>query len=787
MAKSSQEKHCKHCGTPFKSQNPEEEYCCHGCEYVARLIHEGGWDHFYDLKRSSIQPVGTRAFQSRDLQWLQDLQEEKERETEGAVEVNFDLQGISCIGCVWLVEKLFNDLPGALRIRIHPQMGFLQLTWQAGEFDLLRFAKEIQQFGYLLGPPSQKQKPSTSGLGLRIGLCGAFVLNAMLFTLPGYLGMSEDFEFAPLFTTLSAIFATLSFLVGGSYFISRAVRSLLRGVLHIDLPIALGLIAAYTGSMTGWILKEHTLVYFDFVAVFTFLMLLGRWIQEAALVRNRNQLLDFSPEHQSVSVFHDDASSRVVPIQDLKQGNEYTVKPGQIIPVASTLISEGAQLSLEWINGESEPVEAQRGSAIHSGAINTGSDLLHLKANEPWEAALLKRLTEGRDDESFRHPLLENILKYYIATVLLLALAGGLGWWWLAGIRSALQVMVSILVVSCPCALGVAVPLADDLASTLLRKVGVFVQKPNLWPRLRKIRQLAFDKTGTLTLETPGILNPESIQSLDEHARSALFHLVETSLHPKSHSIREWLLAKDLVPALPKERQASVKESIGQGVEWTNNADVWRLGKATWACTEQLKQDTNDTVFSLNGNPLADILFEDALRSQAKEEIQALRKEGYGIAILSGDQVGKVEHMVNALGLPAGSGMGGMSPQDKADWIKNISTIPTLMIGDGANDSLAFEEALCRGTPVIDKGMLEKKADFYFLGTSLIGVRRLLHTAHDHRKAYRDVFTFSLTYNSFTVSLCLLGHMNPLLAAILMPLSSIATILLVGLRLGRRR
>ena len=285
---------CIHCGTAFTPKT-DERYCCNGCYYVAQLIKEQDLGQFYELKGDSvIPPIGSKVFQSEDTEALETIL----KDAESGPEINPPLlrlyiEGISCIGCVWLIETIYKRQPGAGTISINPQKGTIELSWQRGAFEIIAFAEELNRIGYRISPCASDSTDNSRGEGQlthRIGLCGFFLLNTMLFTLPGYLGMDEDFFLTPLFRLLSALFATLSLIVGGGYFINRAWQAVKLRTLHIDLPIAVGLLAAYLGSLIGLFKQYERLIYFDFVATFVFLMLCGRWLQEYALEKNRSQL-----------------------------------------------------------------------------------------------------------------------------------------------------------------------------------------------------------------------------------------------------------------------------------------------------------------------------------------------------------------------------------------------------------------------------------------------------------------------------------------------------------------
>jgi len=753
---------CKHCGSPVPGHR-DDGFCCTGCLYVHDLLHREGLDHFYDLKGGlSLPPVSPQSLRERDYAWLADMTPQTQGQT---AEMKLSLQGISCIGCVWLIERVFTRHAGGLRVNVDVVHGDLTLVYVPALFDPVAFARDLQAFGYLLGPPHEgEERKQVSGLERRMGVCGAFAMNAMAFSLPAYFGMPADFAFATWFDMIAAVSATLAMLVGGTYFIEKAWQSLRMGALHIDTPIALGIIAAYAGSMGGWIMGVEGLKYFDFVAIFIFLMLVGRWAQQAAVERNRRKLMRDTSIPETVTLLGKEKTS---PLSVLKSGVQFTVKPAQSIPVACRLLSPHASVSLEWINGESESQHRLLGQMLPSGALNIGSRSLEVEALESWQDSTLRKLLEARRQGEFRDLRLERLLRWYLVIVVIIGLGGALAWLLQgAGVPAALQVMISIFVVSCPCALGVAVPLAEELAASRAERLGVFVRTLGLWKRLMRVRRVVFDKTGTLTLENPVLENPEALNGLDTEALRALRTLVSGNLHPVSRSLF------DVVGPGETLTDQEVREVIGQGMHFTDAAGhAWSLGRGA----------DSDACLMRDGVSLAGFRFRDELRGQSVDEVRALRRRGLDIHVLSGDREAKVAHIAAQLNLGQEHWQAGMTPEQKASWVTDHDCDDTLYIGDGANDSLAFDAALCAGSPVTGRSFLEQKADFFFLGHSLRFVSGLLDTARLHRLATRRVFAFSVTYNAVTVVAGLMGHLSPLASAILMPLSSIATLSIVAL------
>jgi P-type Cu2+ transporter len=791
---------CTHCGTPFSAASPEEKFCCRGCEYVYELIYNEGFDRFYELRGSAtVRPVRSLPFEARDYAWLDEAvaAAEQGREPGEGIEAEFSLEGISCVGCVWLIEHVFLRHDGALQADVHPATGHVRLRWECGRMDVRAFAQEAASYGYAL---TKKRAGGSVGearqMATRLGLCGAFAMNAMVFTLPRYLGMPPDFAFAGIFKLVVFFSATLAMLVGGSYFIKRAWQTLRIGVIHIDLPIALGLILAYIGSILGWIFGVKSLLYFDFVGTFVFLMLLGRYLQISALEKNRNRLQRTRPVPEAVR--SPDVGDPVA-LDDVVIGTRFVIDPGQSVPVAATLDRAPVEFSLEWINGEANAETFHPGRQVPAGAIHLGHEPARLTARETWADSLLSKLANTQRDAA-RVPALERLLRGYLIAVILIGIAAFAAWWALSGIAPALQVMISVFVVSCPCALGVALPFADELVGARMERSGVFIREPLLWSRLRMVRTLIFDKTGTLTLERPVLANPESVSGLDSAAQAALAVLTRDSLHPVSRSLLESLGHEGQRMLREAGAQHAVEDVPGMGRCADVSGARWSLGRPGWVARagdtspsdpqiESIPAHHHDAELRRDGSLVSRFRFRESLRPDAVAALDELRRRGYRMVILSGDRPEKVHAAAERLGIPEEDAHAGLNPQEKESLVRGIDHHDTLFLGDGANDSLAFNAAWITGTPVVDRSLLESKADFYFLGQGLRFLPFLLDLAKRRRRAVSAAFAFALVYNIAAVSVALASKMDPLVAAIIMPLSSAISMGIVawGLRGGDDR
>jgi len=772
---------CRHCGSARLDARAPAGFCCAGCAQVHALIVASGLERYYDLRPATVAPVNEGILAVGDFGWLAAAQASET--AAGRTTLRTAVRGISCVGCVWLIERLLTEGPGLRAARVNAQRGTVALEWAPGA-DLPAAACRLAGFGYLL-VPDDGGAPDEDGLTLRLGLCGAFAMNTMLNAVPAYLGLRTDEAFAGLFRLLSVGFATLSLLVGGSYFIARAWAALRRRHLHMDLPIALGLLAAYGAAFVGWALGRPNLEYWDFVSLFTFLMLVGRWTQERAIEANRRRLPPSAPAVREVTLYADGRATeplRRVKATALKPGDIFGVAAGQVAPVGGRLLGDETELSLAWINGESAPVAFPTGRLVPSGAQNLGPGELRLQAAESWADSLLRKLTEAGGDGAFEARQLGRILGWYLGAVLVIAALGFLargvstGDW-----AAALQAAISVLIVSCPCAIGLAFPLATELAVGGLRRHGVYLRDHRVWERAGRIRRVVFDKTGTLTLEYPRLDEPAALARLTSAERAALATLVDHNLHPFGRSLRE-----ALGPAGMAAPAAGVVRSIaGRGLSLRDLAGVeWTLGRPPEAAGET-PLEVSATDFRRAGELVARFTFTEELRPRARDEIDRLRRAGIEVFLLSGDRPAKVAALLAELGLPADRGLGNLSPTAKADWVRRHGGARTLMLGDGANDALAFSEATLRGTPVVDLSLLEQQADFYLLGRDLAGLGRLLAMVRHRRQVLTEVFLFTTTYNAAVIGLALAGRMSPLWAAILMPASAILTLAHVTVRMRR--
>lgn len=784
---------CVHCGNPLgKFWNRDDgPFCCRGCLNVYRMIHQENLERFYDLKPQSHAPAAN--LRGDSFAWLDRMMEEKSASptaTTGVLHLDLDIQGVHCAACVWLIEELFQRQSAGIQLRINPTLGKVELSWDPEQGDLKEFLAEVEKFGYRLGPSRKGVHKHSRSLLMRMAISISMALNVMMFSLSYYFGLApEDGGLYQFFGWLSMVLATVSVIAGGGVFFKGAIAGIRRRVAHLDVPISLGMVLAYLGSIWGFLTQGPEEAYFDSLTIFIALMLVGRWAQEHILERNRNALLDSSGAENITVKRLKNGTPEAIAATDVLQGDELWIAPGDLLPVEGILMRRATEVALDWITGESEQIAFKPGDAIPAGAFNASNHGFTVTASEDFADSRLQDLLRSStlSDEDFKPQWWHNISSWYVTLVLVAAVAG-FAIWVRTDVTLALKVTISILVVTCPCALGLATPLAEELVHFALRRGGVFLRKASFMEKALSVKKVLLDKTGTLTMGQL-ILDEESLQALhnlNHHQKSVLRHMILRSNHPVSQCLGMALKAPGAETSLDVFGE-ELFELPGSGLELPLDDGVWRLGKADFALDGPPPSASQQTFLSLDHNLIAGFIMREDLKADASAELALLKAAGYDVYLLSGDSQSKVDVAAKALGIESEKSFGGLSPHEKADKVRSLDNKDTLMVGDGLNDSPSFEVALCAATPAVDRPVLPGKADFYFMGDGISAIRKSLMASRHLRKVVRDNLAIAIGYNGLAVALCLAGLVTPVVAAILMPLSSVSVVSLTALRLTTRR
>jgi len=805
---------CRHCALPLGPGATEGGFCCTGCAAVHGLLHAEGLARYYDLRgaKPGLPAAEPGARESRDRKWLEPLEARVARPPDDAaagepapVRLELDVQGLHCAACVWLLERLFRRREGGIRLVINPALGRAELVVRPG-FDLRGWVADVEAFGYLLGPPTKRPPRRADDLLVRVGICLALAGNTMLYAAAVYLGLREG----PLFEVLHDLqlaLATVAVFVGGGVFLEGAWAGLRRGILHLDLPIVLGIGLAYAGSVWSFFWGGARASYFDTVTVFIALMLLGRWLQERVLEGNRHQLLAADGADGILTRrVGADGQVALVPCPRVRAGDRLLLAAGDLVPVDATLTAREATFSLEWIDGESTPRRFAEGALVPAGAFHVGTGAVEVRGTTDFADSPLPGLLRSppdRDDARGRGRWWHRVSAGYVVGVLAAAGLGFAGWMVSTGdVPRALEVTIAVLVVTCPCAFGIAAPLAYELAQGGLRRRGLFVRTVGFLDRAREVRRVVFDKTGTLTTGGLEVARPAAtLGALDPDAREMLGALAARSNHPKSLAVLRALGGRGGL-----RDEMAIRERPGLGMEAVApDGRRARLGSPGWVATltgssegvagpdvgglspapgGRGPSDDADLAFAFEGGPLVAIDTVERLRPDAAEEVAALEAEGLSPTILSGDRRARVADLGARLGLPDDRVLGERTPDAKAAWVAAHDRGDLLFVGDGLNDGPAAAAATCAGTPAVDRPFMPARTDFYFVTPGLAPIRLGLRVSGALAKTLRKNLAFAVAYNAVAVGLAWAGWMAPWTAAVLMPLSSLVVLAATSRALG---
>lgn len=745
---------CLHCGNAVPTSR-RDGYCCAGCLAVHRLLTDAGLAEYYTFRPARIRPLLDYFERRSSLDWLAD--------DPGAAAGRLDLavEGIQCAACAWAIERLARR-DGLARLGINSALGQLSLRFDPARFDVRAYLETLADFGYRVRPADAGDAAAdpSRGLLLRLGVCAAITLNTMSFSLPFYLGLSE--AGGPLqswLRGLSLALTTVGVAYGGSYFFGRAWRSLRHGIAHFDIPVALGLAAAFGGSLWAFATGRSDALYLDSVNVFLTFMLLGRFLQERTLLANRRRLLQSDAfRHATVTAL--DPQPHELAWAAVPAGARLLLQPGGLCPVRARLDAPGTlEFDLASLTGERQPVAVAAGEPVRAGARLISDQPARLTALADFDAsALAVLLPQERGHEDL--PVLWRwSVKVYVFAVLAAALAGLL-WWWPRDAERAIQVFISVLVVTCPCGLGIAVPLARTLADQRLARGGVSLRQPGVLDRLRAVRRVWLDKTGTLTLADLELADDGALDGLDPAARRALMGAAAASRHPVSRALYRELAAR----GTPYPEDGTAVEVPGEGVRFVDAAGEWFLGRSMATdgrARAELRRD---------GRAVAAFDLTERVLMDAAASVQRLRALGLGVGLLSGDAAGRVGAMGALLGLTAEESRAGCSPADKA---AAVAEQPSLMLGDGLNDALALQQAVVSGSPAWERSALADQSDLTYASGSLAWLPELFGTAHALHRALWGNLVFAWSYNVVLVAFALAGVFSPLVCAVTMPASSL--------------
>jgi Cu2+-exporting ATPase len=714
----------------------------------------------------------------------------------GRRSLELGVPGIYCGACITKIEGALAALAGVEKARVNLSTKRVTVTFldtvEGQPADPTTFVRAIMGQGYeahLFQDMAEGSDALRKQLLIAVAVAGFASTNIMLLSVSVWSG--ADAATRDLFHWISAMIAAPALIFSGRFFFISAWNALRHGHTNMDVPISLAVLLSYGVSLWETIHHgEHA--WFDATASLLFFLLIGRTLDHLMRDRARSAVLGLARlSPRGVTVIGGDGQRDYRPVDEIRIGERMLVAAGERLAVDGVVLAGESDIDWAIVNGESRAVPARAGDSLLAGTLNlTGSLTVEAtaEAKRSFLAEVIGLMEAAEGGKARYRRIADRAAQLYSPVVHLLALATFLGWGVLDGDwKHALLVSVAVLVITCPCALGLAVPVVQVVAAGRLFRDGIMVKDGSAMERLAEITHVVFDKTGTLTLGRPGLVNRGENQP-ETFAVAA--GLAAHSLHPLSQALVRSFQEASAFQSVPASFDA-VREIAGGGLEARTGDGLWRLGNRAFALgsAESVDGDTgySEVVLSLDGRERGVFRFEDALRPAAAEAVTALSAQGMGATVLSGDRSSVVRRLAGLLGIAGWQA--GLDPMGKVAAINQLGAAGerVLMVGDGINDAPALRAAHVSMAPSSAVEVGRQAADLVFMRDGLDSVTTAIDISRRAGRLIRENFGLAIVYNFIAVPIAIAGYATPLVAAIAMSTSSLIVVAnSLRLNAGRR-
>ncbi|WP_375562734.1 heavy metal translocating P-type ATPase [Bernardetia sp. OM2101] len=829
--KKAQKAACYHCGDDCPSspiEFEEHSFCCTGCQTVYDILTKNGLDNYYNLEKTGIAPSSIIE-NPEQFAYLdnEELMRQLVDFTDGNfTRITFKLPQIHCASCVWLLEKLPHLFEGIQDSKVNYLRREANVSFYSDKISLRTLVENLTKLGY--SPDlklESKNKKKTDNLPpnflLRLGVAGFCFGNLMLLSFPEYLGLpiAED-DFPRFFGYLNILLSLPVVFFSGANYFKDAFYALKHKTLNFDIPIALGITALFGRSIFE-ILSQTGAGYLDSLAALIFLLLIGQWFQRrtfdsisferdyqsyfplAALLEidDKNNSALFGVPTKHIISDKTKKTTKSISLSDLKINDIVIVKNGQLIPADGELLEGKAQIDYSFVSGESEPVKCEKGQRLYAGGRQWGEPL-RIKLLKTVSQSYLMQLWNSDTFDKDNSKLLKNLTqrwgRNFTIFVLLVAFGSASYWLYAEGWQVAINVFTSVLIVACPCALALNAPFAFGNARQILAKKLFFLKNTDSIEMLASQKaHLIFDKTGTLTTSTPSAIwkknslkNNNSDLTIED--QQALAALSSASLHP---------ISKAIYAAISKYGEGIIydfEEKIGAGtqakIQNPKNEigfDTWKIGNANFVGMNNrvfnsselnsINENQKSVVFVTKNDEIKGYFeLSNPLRENTLNLLEKFKKEDFELSLLSGDTEREKMRFVNIFGET--NIHFNQKPIDKLEFLKNLKTTKTdenqsiFMIGDGLNDAGALKQSDFGIAVSENQEQFSPACDAILRAESLPKLSKFMRYARQTIWVVRFGLLISLCYNLVGLSFAISGTLSPIVAAILMPLSSITVV-----------
>ena len=789
---------CQHCGEALPAtpvvrsiHGNRQAYCCTGCAGAAQFISDAGLNDYYQLRAEQGQRVGEEAtdFSAFDRD---DVQREHSRQVSpDCREITLVVEGMRCAACAWLIDRALTQIEGVEEVQSNAMSGRVQVCWQPSKTPLSASLKRLAALGYSphLAPGEALEQARTkerNTLLMRLGVAGLGALQTMMFAEALYLDTAGEMSdpTRDFFRWIAFAVAAPVVFYSGWPFLVGMWRELQHRRFGMDTLVASSVLLAYFASLYETV-RGGRHVWFDAAVMFVFLLLAARYVERMARQR-ANAAVDALARARPALAWRvlADGGTEQVPVAQLQPDDLVRVGVGEIVPTDGNLLAGIGEVDEALLSGESRPVEKQIGDALFAGSTVRRAPL-QLRVTRTGQDTRLSHLVQLVERAQNSRPkiaqLADRISAHFVAALAVIAL--GVYWAWsLYTPERAFEVALAVLVVSCPCALSLALPAALATAAGALTRLGALPLKPDALTELAEVDTVIFDKTGTLTRGRPEIRALGLLPAADAQGWQATDALrVAAALERETgHPLAQAFAHIDSPPA------EQVRVEPGAGVEGKFDGRMWRLGKHAWACglTSVGIEDDHGIWLGDGQRGWARFELQDALREDAAEAINALRAFGLRIEILSGDAAQAVEDTASALGVSLWHAR--QSPEDKLAWVRQrqFEGHRVAMLGDGINDAPVLAGANVSIALGGGASMAHRAADLVLTADALSRIPELFSLARRTRRIIRENLAWALAYNLLALPFTAMGWVTPWMAALGMACSSLL-VTLNALRLSR--